>query len=73
MPHIPLHDLSDIAVLLDAAQILLLLAVTYILWGLARMLRQVQAVSRFYVRNWWSTYEMRDEAAGDHRSPMPLK
>jgi hypothetical protein len=69
MPHLPVHDVRHIGLLLDAAQMILMLAVTYILWCLVRMLREVQSVSRFYVRNWWSTYEMREEAAGDHQVP----
>ena len=70
IPHIASHHAyRDIGLFVDVAQVLLMLAVTYILWCLVRMLREVQSVSRFYVRNWWSTYEMREEAAGDHQVP----
>jgi hypothetical protein len=47
----------EIGALVDVAQLILLLAVAYILFCIVRMLRQVQAIGRFWLQRWWgATY-----------------
>jgi hypothetical protein len=71
LPHLPVHDLRDIGTVLDVVQLTLLVALAYLLWCLVRMVRQLQAIGRFYVRNWWATFEVTiDEAAGDRSGPQ---
>ena len=69
MPHLPVHDVRDIMVLLDTVQLILLIAVTYLLWWLVRRVYQLYAIGRFWLRSWWSTFEVADEAAGDRQVP----
>jgi len=69
MPHLPVPDVRDIMVLLDTVQLILLIAVTYLLWWLVRRVYQLYAIGRFWLRSWWSTFEVTDEAAGDRQVP----
>jgi hypothetical protein len=69
VPHISLQDLKDIGALLDALQLILMVAVTYVLLCLVRMMRQLHALGQFWFQRWWDdTFE--EEAPGDPRSPM---
>ncbi len=51
------------------SKLILLVAVTYLLWWLVRRVYQLYAIGRFWLRSWWSTFEVTDEAAGDRQVP----
>ena len=68
VPHIPRYDLKSMGALADVAQLILLVAVTYVLLCLVRMMRRLHAINRFWVERWWSNYQA--EAAGDHQAPQ---
>lgn len=54
-PHLPLHDVRDIGTILDVTQSIMLVAVACVLWALVRMVRQLHAVARFWMKNWNGT------------------
>jgi hypothetical protein len=68
VPYITHYDLMEIGALVDIAQLFVLLAVTYVLWCLVRMMRQVSAIGRFWLRQWWAV-SYGEEAAGDRKVP----
>jgi hypothetical protein len=69
LPHLPTHDLRDIGTVLDVVQLTLLVTLAYLLWGLVRMVRQLHAIGRFWLKLWWDTFE---EAEGDRSGPQCL-
>jgi hypothetical protein len=64
-----MRDVRDVGVLLDAVQFILMVAVAGLLWWNVRMVRQLQAVSRFWLKLWWATFE---ETEGDRSGPQCL-
>ena len=70
------HVYRDIGVFIDTAQSIMLVAFGYLLWRIARVTHQLQAVSRFWLERWNGTpklgglravepHEVLKEAAGD--------
>jgi hypothetical protein len=83
LPHMPAHSYRDLGIFVDIAQLILMVAVTYVLSCLVRMMRQVQAVASFWVKRWnelpplgalggltaIDTRKVIEEAARDHQVP----
>jgi hypothetical protein len=79
----PAHSYRDLGIFVDIAQLILMVAVTYVLWCLVRMMRHVQSVASFWVQRWnelpplgalggltaIDTRKVIEEAAGDHQVP----
>jgi hypothetical protein len=70
LPHlIPVvHTYREIGVFFDVAQLTLLVAVAFLLWWHVRLVRQMHAICRFWLKRWWATIEV-EEAAGDRQVP----
>jgi hypothetical protein len=52
MHDLPAYTLREIGVVLDAAQLILLVAVAYLLRRYVQAVRQVHAIGRFWLEHW---------------------
>jgi hypothetical protein len=67
------HAYREVGVYLDGAQVILLTAVTFLLWWLMRVVRQLQAVARFWLDNWNGTPGIGGLHAVDHAAIVRQK
>ena len=85
IPHLILvvHAYREVGVYLDAANVILLVTVAYLLFRLVWGVRQLQSVARFWMDNWngtpgigglsaIDTRELIGRQQGTARSSMPL-
>jgi hypothetical protein len=80
-PHLPGdHVYRDIGLFVDVFQLILMAAVTYLLWWLVRRVHQLHSIGRFWLDRWndtpgiaglraIDTQEVIEEAVGDHQVP----
>src|ERR1700747_636395 len=74
---------AEVGAFLDLLQLILLVAVPYLLWRYLRAVRQVHAIGRFWLDHWndprgigridgGAAREVMREAVGDHQIPNAL-
>jgi hypothetical protein len=52
MPDVTTHTFREVVMLVDGFQLLVSFLVVYLLWRCVQVVRHVETIGRFWVRNW---------------------